>query len=90
MEYEVLARKWRPQQFDQVVGQDHVTQTLANAITTDRLAHAYLFVAERGRKGPIPGLFVLNADGSLRATLGLAASEASDVVKLLRANRVWF
>ena len=48
MTYEVLARKWRPQQFDQVVGQDHVTRTLANAIAGNRLAHAYLFVGPRG------------------------------------------
>ena len=48
MSYEVLARKWRPQQFDQVVGQDHVTLTLKNAIETDRIAHAYLFVGPRG------------------------------------------
>jgi len=48
MAYEVLARKWRPQQFDDVVGQDHVTQTLANAIASDRIAHAYLFVGPRG------------------------------------------
>ncbi len=48
MAYEVLARKWRPQQFDDVVGQDHVTQTLKNAITSDRIHHAYLFVGPRG------------------------------------------
>jgi DNA polymerase-3 subunit gamma/tau len=48
MGYEVLARKWRPQNFDDVVGQDHVTQTLRNAITSNRLAHAYLFVGPRG------------------------------------------
>ncbi len=48
MGYEVLARKWRPQQFDDVVGQDHVTQTLRNAIESQRLAHAYLFVGPRG------------------------------------------
>lgn len=48
MAYEVLARKWRPQQFGDVVGQDHVTQTLANAIASDRIAHAYLFVGPRG------------------------------------------
>lgn len=48
MAYEVLARKWRPQQFEDVVGQDHVTQTLKNAIETERLAHAYLFVGPRG------------------------------------------
>ena len=48
MAYEVLARKWRPQQFDDVVGQEHVTQTLKNAITSERVAHAYLFVGPRG------------------------------------------
>ena len=48
MAYEVLARKWRPRQFDDVVGQEHVTRTLRNAIETDRLAHAYLFVGPRG------------------------------------------
>jgi DNA polymerase-3 subunit gamma/tau len=48
MAYEVLARKWRPQQFDEVVGQQHVTQTLKNAIEADRVAHAYLFVGPRG------------------------------------------
>ncbi|QHI70262.1 DNA polymerase III subunit gamma/tau [Tichowtungia aerotolerans] len=48
MGYEVLARKWRPQVFADVVGQDHVTKTLHNAIQTERLAHAYLFVGPRG------------------------------------------
>src|SRR5580704_6247019 len=47
-QYQVLARKWRPQQFDEVVGQAHVTTTLKNAIEQDRLAHAYLFVGPRG------------------------------------------
>ena len=48
MAYEVLARKWRPQIFQDVIGQEHVTQTLINAIKTDRLAHAYLFSGARG------------------------------------------
>ena len=48
MAYEVLARKWRPQQFADVVGQDHVTRTLTNAIETERVAHAYMFVGSRG------------------------------------------
>ena len=47
-QYQVLARKWRPQQFDDVVGQEHVTTTLKNAIGQNRLAHAYLFVGPRG------------------------------------------
>ena len=48
MAYEVLARKWRPKGFDDVVGQEHVTRTLKNAIETGRVAHAYLFVGPRG------------------------------------------
>lgn len=48
MAYEVLARKWRPRQFEDVVGQQHVTRTLVNAITSGRIAHAYLFVGPRG------------------------------------------
>lgn len=48
MNYQVLARKWRPQQFNEVVGQEHVVQTLKNAISGGRMAHAYLFVGPRG------------------------------------------
>jgi DNA polymerase III subunit gamma/tau len=46
--YRVLARKWRPQTFEQMVGQKHVTKTLANALKADRLAHAYIFAGLRG------------------------------------------
>jgi DNA polymerase-3 subunit gamma/tau len=46
--YQVLARKWRPQNFDEVVGQGHVTRTLGNAIEAERLAHAYIFAGIRG------------------------------------------
>ena len=48
MSYQVIARKYRPQQFENVVGQEHVTQTLVNAIQQNRLAHAYLFCGPRG------------------------------------------
>ncbi len=48
MSYLVLARKWRPQRFDEVVGQAHVTKTLANAIEMDRVAHAFVFSGVRG------------------------------------------
>jgi len=48
MAYEVLARKWRPKHFEDVVGQEHVTRTLKNAIEINRVAHAYLFVGPRG------------------------------------------
>ncbi len=48
MSYQVIARKYRPQRFADVVGQEHVTQTLSNAIAQNRIAHAYLFVGPRG------------------------------------------
>lgn len=48
MSYQVIARKYRPQRFADVVGQEHVTQTLANAISQKRIAHAYLFCGPRG------------------------------------------
>src|SRR6516225_1367085 len=48
MSYEVFARKYRPQTFDDLVGQTHVSRTLKNAVTQNRLAHAYLFVGPRG------------------------------------------
>jgi len=46
--YQVLARKWRPQRFDDVVGQDAVTRTLRNALASGRLAHAFVFAGSRG------------------------------------------
>ena len=48
MSYLVLARKWRPSTFDEVVGQESVIRTLRNAIQTNRVAHAYLFCGARG------------------------------------------
>ncbi|MCI0706429.1 MAG: DNA polymerase III subunit gamma/tau [Ignavibacteriae bacterium] len=48
MSYQVTARKWRPMVFEDVVGQSHVTSTLANAIKTHRVAHAYVFSGQRG------------------------------------------
>jgi DNA polymerase-3 subunit gamma/tau len=48
MSYQVLARKWRPQTFDAVVGQDAITRTLRNALASGRIAHAYLFAGPRG------------------------------------------
>ncbi len=46
--YQVIARRWRPKQFDELVGQEHIVRTLKNAIGQNRLAHAYLFVGPRG------------------------------------------
>jgi DNA polymerase-3 subunit gamma/tau len=48
MSYQVIARKWRPQTFQDLVGQQHVTETLGNAIRNNRVAHAYIFSGARG------------------------------------------
>jgi DNA polymerase III subunit gamma/tau len=46
--YQVLARKWRPQAFETVVGQEPITRTIKNALASGRIAHAYLFAGPRG------------------------------------------
>jgi DNA polymerase-3 subunit gamma/tau len=48
MQYQVLARKWRPQNFHELVGQEHISQTLVNALQSGRVAHAFLFSGPRG------------------------------------------
>ncbi len=48
MSYEVIARRWRPKTFDEVVGQRNVTDTLKHALVADRMAHALLFAGPRG------------------------------------------
>ncbi len=48
MAYQVTARKWRPRQFDEVVGQEHITATLKNAVHSERVAQCYLFCGPRG------------------------------------------
>ncbi len=48
MAYQVLSRKWRPRLFEDIVGQDHIVRTLKNAISLERIAHAYLFTGIRG------------------------------------------
>src|SRR5437763_268920 len=66
MSYQVIARKYRPQRFSDVVGQEHVTQTLSHAIEQKRIAHAYLFCGPRGTgKTTIARIFAkcLNSTG---------------------------
>ncbi|OBX08605.1 DNA polymerase III subunits gamma and tau [Gallibacterium salpingitidis] len=70
MSYQVLARKWRPNQFSEVVGQDHVITALSNGLTNQRLHHAYLFSGTRGvGKTSIARLFAkgLNCEKGITA-----------------------
>jgi DNA polymerase-3 subunit gamma/tau len=91
--YEVFARKYRPQTFDDLVGQSHVSRTLKNAVAQNRLAHAYLFVGPRGIgktstarilakalncvKGP-----TVNPDGTCDNCREIAAGNSLDVLEI--------
>ncbi len=97
MAYEVLARKWRPRSFDDVVGQEHVTRTLANAIAQERIAHAYLFIGPRGiGKTTLSRIFAmaLNCEhgptvkpcGECANCKGIASGSDMDVIELDAAS----
>ena len=93
MSYEVFARKYRPQTFDDLVGQAHVSRTLKNAVAQNRLAHAYLFVGPRGigktstarilakalncEKGP-----TVTPDGTCDNCREIAAGNSLDVLEI--------
>ena len=78
MSYQVLARRWRPLTFDAVVGQAPVVRTLKNALTQERIAHAYLFAGPRGVGKTTTALDVLEIDG--------ASNRGIDEVRTLREN----
>ncbi len=82
MSYQVLARKWRPQTFHELVGQSHVKQALVNALTQNRLHHAYLFTGTRGvGKTTIARIFAksLNCDEGISATPCGQCSSCQDI-----------
>ena len=82
MSYQVLARKWRPQTFHELVGQSHVKQALVNALTQNRLHHAYLFTGTRGvGKTTIARIFAksLNCDEGISANPCGQCSSCKDI-----------
>jgi DNA polymerase-3 subunit gamma/tau len=75
MAYEALARRWRPRQFDEMLGQEHVLRALSNALDQDRLHHAYLFTGTRGvGKTTIARIFAK----SLNCEKGVSASPCGE------------
>ncbi len=98
MSYQVLARKWRPQTFHQLVGQDHVKQALVNALNEQRLHHAYLFTGTRGvGKTTIARIFAksLNCEqgisaqpcGQCSTCLDIEAGKYIDLIEIDAASR---
>ena len=98
MSYQVIARKWRPQSFDEVVGQTHVTTALRNAIRTDRIPHAILFSGPRGvGKTTLARIFArcLNCEkgptdtpcGTCSACQEIMAGRSTDVQEIDAASR---
>lgn len=88
MSYQVLARKWRPAKFEQVVGQSHVLHALTNALTQNRLHHAYLFSGTRGvGKTSLARLFAkgLNCEQGITAT---PCGECSSCVEIAQGRFV--
>ena len=84
MSYQVIARKYRPQRFADVVGQEHVSQTLANAIASGRIAHAYLFCGPRGTgKTTLARIFAkaLNCTGGPMADFDVADSRCVEIAE---------
>ena len=97
MSYKVIARKYRPQTFAEIVGQQHVTRTLANAIQSNRVAHAYIFSGVRGvgktttarilakalncKKGPTP-----EPDNTCDSCREISAGTSLDVLEIDAAS----
>jgi DNA polymerase-3 subunit gamma/tau len=95
--YQVIARKYRPQNFSELIGQEHVQKTLTNAIETGRLAHGYIFSGQRGTgkttvarilarclncvQGPTP-----NPCGVCSSCLEIAAGNSVDVIEIDAAS----
>ena len=88
MAYQVIARKWRPQRFADLVGQEHIAQTLKNAITSGRIAHAYLFVGPRGIGKTTSARIFAKALNCLRPVDGEPCCECSSCTAIASESSV--
>src|SRR6186713_2162068 len=79
MSYVVLARKWRPMSFRDLIGQEHVSRSLANAIEQDRVAHAFLFTGVRGVGKTTSARILAKALNCLRSGAAAVAASAGPV-----------
>ncbi|OOO00183.1 MAG: DNA polymerase III, subunit gamma and tau [Epulopiscium sp. Nele67-Bin004] len=78
MSYLALYRKYRPQQFDEVVGQQHIIRTLTNQIKTGRIAHAYLFTGSRGTgKTTVAKIFAREVNGEHASSINIIEIDAA-------------
>jgi len=84
---QVLYRQWRPQSWEQVVGQDHVVQTLRNAVKAERLAHAYLFAGPRGTGKTTTARLLAKAANCLAESPGLRPCNQCDPCLAVNAGR---
>jgi len=98
MSYQALARKWRPQSFEEVIGQEHVVSALANALDSERVHHAYLFTGTRGvGKTTLARIFAraLNCEtgvsaspcGQCAACVGVSQGSYLDLIEVDAASR---
>lgn len=88
MVYEVLARKWRPQVLGDVIGQEHVAQTLINAFKADRLAHAYLFSGPRGVGKTSVARILAKAMNCKQGEPGIPCNRCSSCVEITQGSSV--